>query len=157
MNSTAKQHSTQQNGGNPEAGFNRGVRCKIPPTTSQMKAQEMLTKLKTLDKEANRLRCKLRFAEPNKLLYRSFTSAQETRMVVVEADGHGGAWTSMVEGRFPLDYLVLYEKHFEGEAEAVRLAQDVVQLRADPGVALQPAAVSFPSANRCAKAPAPDV
>ena len=103
---------------------------------------EMRRRLIRLSREATDLRQKLRFSEPNKLLYRSFTSAPESRLVVVEADGCGGAWTSMVEGRFPLDYLVLYERHFETETEAIRTAEDVAQLRADPELVLQPATVA---------------
>src|SRR5438445_3423622 len=103
-----------------------------------MKTAKMCQRLVRLDREATRLRQKLRFSEPNKLLYRSFTSSQENWFVVVEADGHGGAWTSMVEGRFPFDYQVFYEKHFETETEALRVAEDVVQHSADPDQVLQP-------------------
>ena len=97
-----------------------------------MNVCEMRQRLEELDSKATALRQKLRFSPPNRLLYRARPSMAVGWVTVVEADGIGGAWTSIVEGNFPLDYLVLFERHFSREAEATRVAGDIVQLRADP-------------------------
>lgn len=93
-----------------------------------------------LDRGADALREKLRFKPRNKLLYRARPSLAVAWVAVVEADGIGGAWTSIVEGNFPLDWNVLYERHFSSEAEAMSVAEEVVQSRADPDIVLQPEA-----------------
>ena len=103
-----------------------------------MKASELRHRLQELDSEGNGLRRTLGVSAPNKLLYRARPSMAVGWVAVVEADGVGGAWTSIVEGDFPLDYLALYERHFKSEAEATRVAEEVVQLRADPEIVLQP-------------------
>jgi hypothetical protein len=46
-------------------------------------------------------------------------------LVVVEADGFGGATTSVVLGNFPLDYFAEYAKSFETEQEAERAAEQI--------------------------------
>ena len=109
----------------------------------------MRRRLQELDSKATNLRQKLGFSLPNKLLYRARPSMSVGWVAVVEADGKGGAWTSIVEGNFPLDYLALYERHFNSEAEATRVAQDVVQFRADPEVVLQPEIAKPLPRRRC--------
>lgn len=93
-------------------------------------------KLMCLTEEAGALRKELGVSAPNALLYRKRRSVLEQPVVVVEADGVGGAWTSIVEGDYPFDYLALYEKHFRREAEAVRAAKDVAEMDADPETVL---------------------
>ena len=50
-------------------------------------------------------------------------------MVIVEADGFGGATISVVEGNYPIDYITKVEKFFpsqkdaEAAAEAISLAE----------------------------------
>jgi hypothetical protein len=114
-----------------------------------MKVCEMRQRLEELDSKATILRQKLRFSPPNKLLYRARPSMAVGWVAVVEADGIGGAWTSIVEGNFPLDYLALYERHFSSEAEATCVAEAVVQLRANPEVVLQPEVIKPLSRGRC--------
>ncbi len=55
-------------------------------------------------------------------------------MVVVEADGLGRAMTRVVEGDYPLDYLVISERVFESEIEAQDAADAIVEgtLSLDP-------------------------
>ena len=110
-----------------------------------MKNPKAKSVLKRLDKRATFLRQKLGLSAPNRLLYRGRLSASESRMLLVEADGAGGAWASMVEGNHPFDYQLFYERHFDVEAEAVRVAKEVVDLRADPELVLQPATATLPS------------
>ena len=94
------------------------------------------SKLRRLTKETEVLRRELGVSAPNTLLYRKRRSALKSPVVLVEADGIGGAWTSMIEGNYPFDYLVLYEKHFRQEVAAIRAASDVVELNADPELIL---------------------
>ena len=101
-----------------------------------------------MDRRAAALREKLGFKPPNKLLYRARPSLAVAWVTVVEADGIGGAWTSIVEGNFPFDINVLYESHFRSEEEAMRVAEEVVQSRADPEIVLQPEAIRLLSQRR---------
>ncbi len=94
------------------------------------------SKLRRLTKETDLLRRELDVSAPNRLLYRKRRSVLERPVVLVEADGIRGAWTSMVEGNYPFDYFVLYEKHFRQELAAIRAAKDVVELNADPEIIL---------------------
>ncbi len=109
-----------------------------------MKNLKPQTELIRLDKRANRLRSKLGFSLPNALLLRARLPLPVSRTIVVEADGVGGAWVSMVEGNYPLDYQLYYERYFDTESEALHVATKVVGLRANPGVVLQPSTICPP-------------
>ena len=88
-----------------------------------------LARLKSLQAEIDALRKVLRISAPGEVLYSSPLRALEDKEVVVEADGLGGATTSVVEGNYPVDYFTDFEKHFSSEDEAIIAADDLVEGR----------------------------
>lgn len=91
-----------------------------------------------IDGAASRLRLELGISPPNKLLYRARRSLSDSAIVLAEADGLGGAWVCIVEGNYPFDFLMLFERQFIREADAVGVAQSIVDGEADPEIALDP-------------------
>lgn len=90
---------------------------------------DQLVRLKSLQAEMDALRKELRISAPGEVLYSSSLRALEDKEVVVEADGFGGATTSVVEGNYPIDYCTEFEKHFSSEDEAITAADDLVEGR----------------------------
>jgi hypothetical protein len=109
-----------------------------------MKNLNRRNELILLDRRANVLRFNLGFSVPNRQLYRAEVSASAGRILLVEADGLGGAWASMIGGNHPFDYQLYYERYFDTELEAVRAAKDIAELEADPEIVLQPSGNSPP-------------
>jgi hypothetical protein len=65
-------------------------------------------------------------ARQEQSLYQATPDSLSNDVVVVEADGFGGATTRVVEGNFPVDYCAKCEKSFETEREAEQAAQQIV-------------------------------
>lgn len=85
-----------------------------------------LKRLQRLHITVDALRRKLGINAPGVVLYSSPLCALEDEVVVVEADGGGGATTCVVEGNYPVDYITKFEKHFDSEEEAIRTADGLV-------------------------------
>lgn len=94
--------------------------------------------LRRLDRTSNQLRLELGISAPNRLLFRARRALSDSAVVFAEADGTGGAWVCIVEGNYPFDFLMLFERQFIREMDAVRVAQSIVDGEADPEVALDP-------------------
>lgn len=88
-----------------------------------------LARLKSLQAEIDALRKELGISAPGEVLYSSPLRALEDEEVVVEADGFGGATTSIVEGNYPIDFFTEFEKHFSSEGKAITAADDLVEGR----------------------------
>lgn len=97
-----------------------------------MSMQEKLQRLGTLQKEADAIREELAISAPKAVVYMASFSVVDDEVVVVEADGFGGAQASIVEGNYPIDFVVQYEKQFSSEAEAVDAAEELVAHRRTP-------------------------
>ena|SRR5437660_1378087 len=84
-----------------------------------MPLNEKLNSLMSLQRQVDLLRKELGIAAPDKVLFLAEVDGTPDQ-VVVEADGFGGATTNVVEGNYPVDYVVKFERSFptEGEAEA---------------------------------------
>jgi hypothetical protein len=78
------------------------------------------------------MRAKLGISAPGALLYRASLDVCGDDEIVVEADGFGGATTSVVEGNFPMDYRTHYAKKFDTEEAALSAAEAVEEERAEP-------------------------
>ncbi len=50
-------------------------------------------------------------------------SSSEDRILLVEADGFGGAVMQVIEGNYPIDYLIHDERKFSTESEAMAAAE----------------------------------
>jgi len=101
-----------------------------------MRTQDSLARLKRLQAEVNFIRRKLRISAPNAVLHLSSLDICGDDLVVVEADGFGGATTSIVEGNYPIDYLSRHAKKFDSEKAACDAAAEIVEQHVEPEVAL---------------------
>jgi hypothetical protein len=52
----------------------------------------------------------------------------DEEIVLVEADGYGGAVLRVVEGNYPMDFYTREEQAFPTEAEALRAAESFCEL-----------------------------
>lgn len=88
---------------------------------------EQIDNLRTLQAQADAIRKDLDITRPGVIVYQSCLNAVDGEMVVVEADGFGGATTSVVEGDYPFDYFTTFAKTFETEEDAENAAQAIVE------------------------------
>jgi hypothetical protein len=98
--------------------FSRGV-------TSDMKMKAKLAELRRLDKRTDALRKELGISRPGEITFVASCNEIGDDIVLVEADGFGGATTSVVEGNYPVDYLTKFQRSFPTEREAEEAAGDV--------------------------------
>lgn len=86
---------------------------------------EKLPELKRVQARADTLRKELGIGLPGEILYQAYSHSVGDDLVVVVADGFGGATTSIVEGNYPVDYCTKFERQFETEREAESAAESV--------------------------------
>lgn len=91
-----------------------------------MNRNQELKRLQRLQVEVDAIRRELKISAPGVVLYASPLYALEDEMVMVEADGFGGATTCVVEGNYPVDYITKFEKHFMSEEEAICMAEGLI-------------------------------
>lgn len=99
-----------------------------------MNRSQELKRLRHLQSEADAIRRKLRISPSGAVLYSSPLCSLEDEVVVVEADGVGGATTSVVEGNYPVDYITKFEQHFASEDIALRQAEELVEKHVIPSI-----------------------
>jgi hypothetical protein len=75
-----------------------------------------------LQGQIDELRRQLNISPPGDVLYRADLSYADDEIVVVEANGFGGATLLVVEGNYPVDFCTREEKTFPTEAEALEAA-----------------------------------
>jgi hypothetical protein len=103
-----------------------------PRNWSYMNRTEKLSELRNLQSRCDAIRQELGISPPGCVLYLAPVNGSPLDMVVVEADGFGGATASVVEGNFPVDYFTKFERSFFSESEAERRAGDLACHRASP-------------------------
>lgn len=59
-------------------------------------------------------------------VYKATVSVWPERDVVVEADGNGGATLMVVEGNYPIDFIIHDERSFDVEDKACEAADAMV-------------------------------
>ena len=91
-----------------------------------------LTELKNLQAKADAIRNALECSPPGEVTYLTALDVTSDDTVVVEADGFGGATTSVVEGNYPVDYIIKFQKFFPTEREAESAAEELACHRANP-------------------------
>ena len=91
----------------------------------------MSAQLRKLQAEIDTLRNKLGVSGRGEVLYLAPRDADD-ELVIVEADGFGGAITKVVEGNYPLDFFTSYERVFSTESSAMEAAESVVEGKVDP-------------------------
>ncbi|MDF0665067.1 MAG: hypothetical protein P0119_03220 [Nitrospira sp.] len=91
-----------------------------------MKRDHELRRVRRLQKEIDSIRRQLGLSSPGAVVYSSPLRSLEDEVVVVEADGMGGATTCIIEGNYPIDFITKYEERFPSEEKAVRKAESLV-------------------------------
>jgi len=97
-----------------------------------MNNTEKLAELRSLQARANTIRRELECSPPGEITYLAPLDVTSDDTVVVEADGFGGATTSVVEGNYPVDYIIKFQKFFPAESEAESAAEELACHRASP-------------------------
>jgi len=90
-----------------------------------MKSSVKLAELRRVQSRADALRKELGVSRPGEITFLAPCDGIGDDTVVVEADGFGGATTSLVEGNYPVDYLAKFERSFRSEREAEAAAEDI--------------------------------
>jgi hypothetical protein len=70
----------------------------------------------------NDIRYRLGISARGEVLFRADLSYGDDEVLLVEADGFGGGLLRIVEGNYPVDYLIREEREFSSEAEAFEAA-----------------------------------
>ncbi len=90
-----------------------------------MKTSAKLAELRNLQNRADTLRKELGTSRPGEVTFLASCNGMGDDIVVVEADGLGGATTSVVVGNYPVDYLTKFERSFPSEREAEAAAEEI--------------------------------
>ncbi len=86
-----------------------------------MNKDTRIQELKRLQIQLDQLRAELDYSPAGVIWLADYGKS----IVVVEADGFGGATTSVIEGNYPLDYFARCEKRFQTEREATTAARKI--------------------------------
>lgn len=90
-----------------------------------MKTSAKLSELRRLQRRADAVRKELGISPPGTVTFLAPRDRLSDDIVVVEADGLGAATTRLVEGNYPVDYLIKFERSFPSEQEAEAAAKNV--------------------------------
>jgi hypothetical protein len=88
---------------------------------------QQLRKLAKLERQSQQIRDDLKISRPNEILYCAPQSTWSDNNIVVEAGGQGDARLLVVEGNFPIDYLIKSERIFASEDEACEAADELAR------------------------------
>ena len=97
-----------------------------------MKTTKKLQALKALQARIDALRQELGISGPGEVIYEADLDVASDDTVVVEADGFGGATTSIIRGNYPVDYTTRFERFFQSETEAENAAEALASHRRTP-------------------------
>jgi hypothetical protein len=103
-----------------------------------MSRTEKLSELRELQARCDTIRQELEINPPGKITFSAPLDVTKDNMVVIEADGFGGATTSVVEGNYPVDYMTKFERSCLTEEEAVATAEALAFQGARPSQVLGP-------------------
>jgi hypothetical protein len=76
-----------------------------------------------LQTQLDDLRERLGISARGEVLFRADLSYGDDEVVLVEADGFGGGVLRIVEGNYPVDYLIREERNFPTDEEAIEAAE----------------------------------
>lgn len=91
-----------------------------------------MEKLKRLQTQVDAIRAELGISQPGAILFQS----PGDELLVVVADGFGGAMVSILEGNYPVDYSTKLERFFDSERDAESAAEAVVTGKASASAIL---------------------
>lgn len=90
-----------------------------------MRASSKRTELRELQSKVDTLRKELSISRPGEVTFLASRNGSDDEVVVVEADGLGGATVSIVTGNYPVDYCVKFERPFSNERSAETVAENL--------------------------------
>jgi hypothetical protein len=90
-----------------------------------MSKAEILTELRSLQAKCDAIRQEFGYSSPGRVTYMATLDVSPDEMVLVEADGFGGATTNVVEGNYPIDYVTKFERFFPSQIEAESAAEEL--------------------------------
>ena len=90
-----------------------------------MKMNAKVAELKSLENRADILRKEIGSSRTGEVIFLASRDGMGDDIIVVEADGLGGATTSVVVGNYPVDYVARFHKSFPSERDAEVAAEDI--------------------------------
>jgi hypothetical protein len=97
-----------------------------------MNSTEKLAELRVLQARVDATCEELGFSPTSDVTFIAPLQVCSNDIVVVVADGYGGATTSVVEGNYPVDYVTKFERFFTSESEAENAAEKLAFHAASP-------------------------
>ena len=97
-----------------------------------MKMNAKVAELRSLESRADTVRQELGISRPGEVTFLASRDGMSNDIVLVEADGLGGATTSVVVGNYPVDYVTRFHKSFPSERDAEVAAEDIAFNGASP-------------------------
>lgn len=91
--------------------------------------RQKLARLKELYREEEEIRGSLRISAPLSVIYLSNLDLLNAKQVIAEADGLGAAVVRVIEGNYPVDFVIHEEKEFSSEDAALRFADRLIEER----------------------------
>ncbi len=82
--------------------------------------------IEVLETQLAAIRTRLDISPPRTVLFQEGLSYADTEIVIVEADGFGGALLLVVDGNYPLDFVVSRQRDFSTESEALEFADELL-------------------------------
>ena len=76
-----------------------------------------------LQQQLDTLRKRLGVSDRGQILHRFDASCCDEEIILVEAEGFGGAVLRVIEGNYPMDFYTREDQAFSTEAEALRAAE----------------------------------
>lgn len=86
---------------------------------------DVLLRLISLQGSIDSLRKEYNIAKVDEVLWKEDLNSVDDRLLVVEADGKGGACCSQVRGNYSVDYLTEHYKIFTSQTDATRFAASI--------------------------------
>ena len=97
-----------------------------------MSVENRIAILRLLQQEADKVREELGVHPRGAVLFKADLDPFNDDIAIVEANGFGGATTMIVEGNYPVDFLVKFERAFPTEEQAIAAADEVFEGEVSP-------------------------
>jgi len=97
-----------------------------------MSLEKRISILRLLQQEADDIREELGISRPGAVHFRADLDPFNDDVAIVEANGFGGATTMIVEGNYPVDFLIKFERRFPTEEQAIAAADEVFEGEVSP-------------------------
>lgn len=92
-----------------------------------MTKSKVIALVECLERRTEDLRTRIGISKRGEMIFHAPLSMWSSKDVAVEADGKGGASLIVVEGNYPVDYLVHSERRFTSEHEACEVAEEMLE------------------------------